>query len=143
MRPRLAALVLAATLLAACETVDLGDPPADVNACRPSQQFFIDAIWPMLLAQDYGGQHCYDAACHGGASSNSLRLTVPSGAGTIPFPADWNSNYRSVTEQMNCSNVAASKLLAMPSGQRPHRGGMLISPTGPEADLIKMWVSQP
>ena len=44
---------------------------------------------------------------------------------------------------MNCSNVAASKLLTVPSFQRPHRGGMLISPTGPEADLIKMWVSQP
>lgn len=136
-------VALLVVAVAACDTVTLGDPPADVNACRPSQQFFVDAIWPMFLSQPYGGMHCYDAQCHGAASTNSLRLTVPTSAGAVPLPTDWDANYRSVTEQMSCSNVAASKLLTLPSGQRPHRGGALISPTGPEADLIKMWVSQP
>ena len=43
----------------ACETVDLGPPPADVNACRPSQAFFIEQIWPNFLAKEYdGGKHC-------------------------------------------------------------------------------------
>ena len=41
-----------------CETVDLGHPPADINACRPSQQCFVDEIWPNFLAKDG-----YRAAC--------------------------------------------------------------------------------
>ena len=127
----------------ACETVDLGSPPADVNACRPSQQFFVDQIWPSFLAQDYGGKHCYDAQCHGGGSNNALKLTVPTGAGTVPLTLEWADDYRAATEQMNCANVASSPLLTRPSGIQTHGGGMLISPTGPEADLIKMWVSQP
>jgi hypothetical protein len=130
----LAAGASLAVVISACDTVSLWDPPADINACRPSQQFFIDAIWPMFLNQDYGGVHCYDSQCHGVASTNQLRLTVPTGPGSLPLPADWAANYRA---------VAGSKLLQMPSGQKTHRGGMLISPTGPEADLIKMWVSAP
>jgi hypothetical protein len=149
----LAALPFAAlaVTLGACETVDLGAPPADINACRPSQSFFVDAIWPMVMAQDYGGVHCYDSTCHGGASNNSLRLIFPPVTGVntttglvdIPLTGDWAANYKSTTQQMNCSNVAASKLLSLPTNQRPHRGGMLIMPDGPEAQLIQMWVSQP
>jgi hypothetical protein len=151
-RAPLALLVapLAALAFAGCETVNLGVPPADINACRPSQQFFVDAIWPMLMARDYAGVHCYDSTCHGGASTNSLRLIFPpvtgmdsTGAVTIPLTGDWAANYKSTTQQMNCSNVAASELLTLPTNQRPHRGGMLIMPDGPEAQLIQMWVSQP
>jgi len=142
---RRALLVAAVPLLiaVACETVDLGKPPSDINACRPSQQFFIDEIWPNFLAKDYGGQHCYDATCHGGLAPNALDLIVPTAAATIPLAGDWANNYRTATEQMNCSNVAASKLLEYPSGIRVHGGGKLIEPDGPEATLIKMWISQP
>jgi hypothetical protein len=145
-----AALVACTALAVACDTVDLGPVPADVNACRPSQAFFVSDIWPMFLTMDYGGKHCSDSNCHGAASTNSLRLINPPltggdgmGGAAVPLTGDWAANYRSVAEQMNCSNVAASKLLTLPSGQRTHGGGALISPTGPEAMLIKMWVSQP
>jgi hypothetical protein len=142
---RRALLVAAVPLLmaVACETVDLGDPPSDINACRPSQQFFVDEIWPNFLAKDYGGLHCYDATCHGGIASNSLDLIVPTAAAAIPLTGDWANNYRTTTEEMNCSNVAASKLLELPSGLKVHGGGKLIEPDGPEATLIKMWISQP
>ena len=48
-----------------------------------------------------------------------------------------------VTEEMSCSNVASSKLLELPAGLRVHGGGKLIEPDGPEATLIKMWISAP
>ena len=147
----LAAVAVLSSVLG-CETVDLGDPPADINACRPSQTYFVE-IWEQILDVDYGGMKCHNAQCHGAASTNSLRLTsiVPpakdaTGALVIAIPfvdAAWNANYRSTTEQMNCSNVAASKLLALPTGQRPHRGGMLFAPDGPEATLIKGWIGAP
>jgi hypothetical protein len=141
----LVAGVLAAAMITvvACETVELGAPPADVNACRPSQQFFVDQIWPNFLAMEYGGAHCYDSTCHGGASNNSLRLTVPTSTATIPLAAEWYDNYVSTTQQMKCTNVAASLLLEKPSGLQPHLGGALISPNGDEATLIKMWITQP
>jgi hypothetical protein len=135
-------VVLAAAVVA-CETVDLGEPPADINACRPSQAFFIDEIWPNFLSKDYGGVHCYDATCHGGASNNSLRLIVPLTAATLPLSAEWYDNYISVTQQMKCTNVAASLLLEKPAFIQPHIGNKLIEPDGPEATLIKMWISQP
>ena len=71
-------------------------------------------------------------------------LIVPT-ADARPFPltGDWANNYRTSTEQMNCSNVAASKLLEYPAGIKVHGGGKLIEPDGPEATLIKMWISQP
>ena len=36
---------------------------------------------------------------------------------------------------MNCSNVAASKLLEYPAGISAHGGGKLFEPDGPEATL--------
>jgi hypothetical protein len=129
---------------AACDTVELGEPPADINACRPSQQFFIAEIWPNFLAKDYGGKHCYDSTCHGALAPNALDLTDPmSVMGTIPLMGVWATNYMTVTEEMNCSNVASSKLLTYPGGINVHGGGKLIEPDGPEATLIKMWISQP
>ena len=126
-----------------CDTVDLGNPPSDINACRPSQQFFIDEIWPNYLAKDYGGKHCYDSACHGALAPNALDLMDPMTAGTIPLTDVWAANYMSATEEMSCSNVSASKLLEYPAGVRVHGGGKLIEPDGPEAMLIIMWISQP
>ena len=85
-------LLLAAALALGCTTVDLGDPPADVNACRPSQQYFIDTIWPMVLDIDYGGKRCTDSQCHNQSAGRPLTLVTPTSAGTIPFPKDWADN---------------------------------------------------
>jgi hypothetical protein len=128
----------------ACETVDLGQPPSDINACRPSQQFFVDEIWPNFLAKDLRRQ------C-------TVRFDLPRRAGAqrarphrpdrrrASDPADrrLGEQLPTATEQMNCSNVAASKLLELPPRIKVHGGGKLIQPDGPEATLIKAWVSQP
>jgi len=132
-----------------CDTVDLGNPPSDINACRPSQAFFVSEIYPNFLNNDYGGKHCWDAACHGTLAPNALDLTMidlndPAMANPpIPLTGVWESNYLSATEEMSCSNVSASKLLEYPAGVRVHGGGKLIEPDGPEAMLIIMWISQP
>ena len=69
--------VAALALLGACQTVDLGTPPADVNACEPGQQWFIDQVWPNFLGADYNGTHCYDSNCHGPNPKGQLALVVP------------------------------------------------------------------
>jgi hypothetical protein len=158
-----------ALIALACQTVDLGQPPSDINACRPSQSYYVfgpgaaDAgasdgggnmgIWTDVLtkAYDAGGttRHCSDQACHGSGSTNSLKLAMPSclpamanmGC-TIPLPLtmEWADNYRATAEQMNCANVMSSKLIAMPGGIQPHGGGKLFDPAGPEASIIIGWV---
>ena len=149
---RAAALALGAGLgvivaAAGCSTVDLGDPPADVNACRPSQDFFANGgIWDDFLNKDYSGKHCSDAACHADAAGRPLSLKVPEMVGPPipqPLPPNWAANYRSVTENMECSNVRSSPLLTNPSGLVTHGGGKLIDPNGPEATLLQMWLTAP
>jgi hypothetical protein len=68
-------------------------------------------------------------------------LTPPTSPGALPLPPDWAMVYRSVTEQLRCTNVESSPLLARPDGRQPHGGEKLIEPNGPEAILVKMWVS--
>jgi hypothetical protein len=140
-------LLAASSLLGAalgCQTVDLGAPPADVNLCEPSQQFFIDDIWPMFLGMSYAGKHCYDSGCHGPGSTTAMTLTNPIEAATMPpLPADWAANYTQVTHRMNCADPLDSDLLIYPENRVPHGGGMLIMPNGPEATLVSMWVAAP
>lgn len=137
--PLILILVLVA-LFAGCGNVDLGLPPADVNACRPSPSFFTDKVFPEFLDKDYGGKHCGDSRCHDPASPRSLVVTRPTSAPAVPLPADWAALYKSVTEQTQCTNVKSSEILTRPSGQRTHQGGKLIEPDGPEALIIQMWV---
>jgi hypothetical protein len=133
----------------ACETVDLGTPPADINACRPSQTFFVTDVWPKVLAKDYGGKHCYDSMCHEAMGRNVLALIAdpmpvldPTQPIPVPLPSDWALNYRSVTEQMSCTNVTASKLFVYPTAMATHGGGKLFDATSPEALIIEAWVVQ-
>ncbi len=126
----------------ACDTVDLGDPPADVNSCRPDRQFFYTDVWPKFLAKDYGDKRCNDSRCHDAGSSRQLVLTPPTSAPGLPLPADWDAVYKSVTAQMSCTNVASSALLVHPDGRRVHGGGKLIELDGPEEQLIKEWVNR-
>jgi hypothetical protein len=137
----LAAGLLGPLLLAAsaCDTVDLGVPPADVNGCRPSQQFFYEHIWPEFLGADHGGKHCSDTRCHDASSPRLLLLPVPTSPPGLPLPSDWAAVYKAATEQMFCTNVSASPLLVRPSSA-DHGGGMLIEANGPEATLVRMWV---
>jgi hypothetical protein len=136
-------LGLMLALALGCETVDLGDPPADVNACRPSQQYFIDQIWPTVLDKDYGGKRCNDSTCHDRTAGRPLTLITPTSAATIPLPMDWFDNYKSTTEQMNCSNVSASPLILFPTNQMHHGGGALFAPDSEEVTTIKAWISAP
>ncbi len=129
-------------LAAACGTVDLGAPPADTNACRPSQKFFAQKIWPEFLSKDFGGKHCYDGGCHGAGSARIMVLNVPGGAPGVPLAAEWMDVYNAVTDQMFCTSVSASPLIERPS-DIGHGGGKLIEADGAEATLVKMWVAAP
>lgn len=130
----------------ACSTVNLGDPPADVNSCRPSQTFFLDRVWPEFLSMDYGGKTCGAATCHDAGSGHSPLLAAPTSTPTpvIPFPggSDWEMVYRASAQKMTCTNVRGSELFTRPSGLRPHGGGALIDPiNGPEGPLLDAWVA--
>jgi hypothetical protein len=141
---RLTLLGLALALLGGgCDTVDLGAPPADVNACMPGQMWFVSQIWPNFLGKDYNGKHCYDSSCHGPGSKTPMTLVNPVEAGTIPLPADWASNYTQAAHEMNCSDVADSPLLLLPEYVQVHGGGQLIMKGGPEEMLVEQWVTQP
>jgi hypothetical protein len=123
----------------ACETVDLGSPPADINACRPDPQFFYDRVWPEYLGREVSGKRCNDSGCHDSGSPRQLRIPAPTSTPSLPLPADWAAAYKSVTEQMSCTNVSSSPLVDRPS-RLDHGGGKLIEPDGPEVELIRMWV---
>ena len=148
MKAALLAVVSAALLLGAgCDTVDLGAPPADVNACMPGQMWFVDQIWPNFLGQDYNGKHCYDSACHGTGSKTPLTLVNPGEPATFPLPDDWANDYVQASQEMNCSDVLDSPLLLLPEGVQVHGGGQLIDPNSQQAMdtqmLLETWVTSP
>jgi hypothetical protein len=145
-----AVLVALVVLGAACQTVDLGTPPADINACRPSQNYFVQQVWPNVLNKDYGGKKCSDSTCHDPSTGRPLSLIPnpmpaldPTMPAPQPLPDDWAANYRSTTEQMSCSDVTASSLIIYPTATRPHGGGKLFDITSPESLKIQMWVTAP
>jgi hypothetical protein len=130
-------------VLAGCDTVDLGATPADTPFCRPSQPFFASDVWPSFLGKDYSGKHCYDATCHDGTSGGALNLTPPSSALAFPLDSAWQKVYQNATFFTECTIPRSSPILEKPDGLETHRGGVLISPTGPEVDLIVQWVMMP
>jgi hypothetical protein len=156
LRGGLLVAVAAAALLGAagCQTVDLGAPPADINACEPGQQYFVTNVWPMFLSMDYGGKHCYDSGCHDLGSRTPLTLTdisatiagLPSPPPN-PLPPDVLADYTQASQQMNCSDVADSKLLIFPENIQVHGGGQLIDPNSQQAMdtlmLLETWVTSP
>ena len=123
----------------ACETVDVGSPPADINACRPDQKFFYERVWPEFLGREVNGKRCNDSGCHDAASPRQMRIPAPTSPPMLPLPADWAAAYKAATEQMSCTNVTSSPLLARPS-RVDHGGGKLIEPEGDEAMLLRLWV---
>jgi len=145
--------LLAGGLLGACETVDLGSPPADVNACRPSQIYFVNHIWFGVLDTPYGTKRCSDAQCHGVGTQTAFTLianpqppmTAPTMANpdppvTLPLSDDWSNNYRAASQEMNCDDPTASQLVLTPTSPT-HGGGMLFSTTSMEVLEIEKWVS--
>lgn len=130
-------------MLASCEIVDLGAPPAEINACRPSALFFMNEVWPNYLAKPLGGKRCSDGGCHAGSSARQLVMPPPASAVMVPMPPDWATVYRSVTEQIQCTNVGSSPLLTRPNGRQVHGGGKLIEPDGEEERLVRKWVVAP
>jgi len=149
-RVALLALVTTAALFGAagCQTVDLGAPPADVNACEPGQMWFLSQVWPNFLGQTYTGNvHCYDANCHGPNPKGQLALINSTQPMTFPLQPDWAANYASASQLMNCADPLDSRLLILPEGLQTHGGGMLIDPTSTQgmqiASILTMWVTQP
>ena len=131
-------------LLAGCDTVDLGATPADIGQCHPGQKFFVDQVWPNFLNKDYGGKHCNQASCHDGTGTGgALNLRAPATPLTYPMDTEWQQVFQNAAFQMHCSTPQSSPLVEYPDGLLTHGGGMLISQTGPEIDLIVQWVSAP
>jgi hypothetical protein len=154
--PLLALLLpaLAGLAGAGCQTVDLGAPPADVNACEPGQQYFVTNVWPMYLSMDFGGKHCFDAKCHALGSNTPMTITdITASLMTLPtpppnpLPPDILADYTQAAEQMNCSDVPDSKLLTFPENIQVHGGGQLIDPSSQQAKdilaLLMTWVTSP
>jgi hypothetical protein len=151
----LAALALTALLGAAgCQTVDLGAPPSDVNVCEPGQEYFVSTVWPMYLSLSFGGKHCFDTGCHSPGNLPILTLTDISTevAGLSmpypnPLPPDIVADYEQASQEMNCSDVADSKLLIFPENIQTHGGGQLIDPNSQQAadilTILMTWVSSP
>lgn len=139
------ALALATATLAACSTVDLGDAPADINACRPSQRYFVETVWPNYLTKDYGGKTCADTNCHGSRTvGNALQIPPPTSTPALPLLAgsDWLADYLSASQEMSCTDVAGSALYEQPAGlMSSHSGGTLFAPGGPEFALLQQWVT--
>lgn len=133
------AFTVGAAFVAGCGTVDLGPTPADVNTCRPSQQFFYQRVWPEFIDKDHGGQKCSDARCHDASSGREMIIVAPTSMPSVPLPEDWMRVYRSVTGQLQCTSIAESPLLSRADGRKPHKGGKLVEPGGPESVLLRMW----
>jgi len=131
--------ILGAAFVSGCGTVDLGPTPADINTCRPSQQFFYQRVWPEFIDKDHGGKKCSDARCHDASSGREMIVVTPTSAATLPLPEDWMRVYRSVTGQLQCTSIAESPLLARADGRKTHGGGKLVEPGGPESVLLRMW----
>lgn len=133
-------IIFAAFAPVGCGTVDLGTAPADVNACRPSQQFFYQRVWPEFIDKEHGGKKCGDTRCHDASSGREMIIVPPTSAATLPLPEDWMRVYRSVAGQLQCTSIAESSLLARADGRKRHEGGKLVEPGGPESILLRMWV---
>jgi hypothetical protein len=126
-----------------CSTVDVGAPPADINACRPDQRYFVETVWPGYLTANYGGKTCADANCHGPGTSSGLRLLPPTSVPSYPLlvGTDWYAAYLSAAQAMTCTDVNGSALYDKPAGLAPsHGGGTLFAPGGPEFTLLMQWV---
>ena len=135
---------------AGCSSVDLGTPPADVNACRPGQQFFVDEIWPNVIDKSYNGKKCSDSGCHGPATTTRLRFVPvpppqapPLPPVPVPLVGEWAANYIFASESMQCTNAMGSGLYLKPTNQVVHSGGKLFERDSLEAAAILMWVTQP
>lgn len=126
-----------------CDTVELGTPPADVNACRPDETFFYERVWPEFLAREFAGRRCSDSGCHDAASGRRPSLPAPTSQPGLPLPPDWALVYKSAADQVICTSPSASPLVTRPSSAT-HAGSLLgtplIEPDGPEAALVRAWV---
>ncbi|HSS40150.1 MAG TPA: hypothetical protein VLT58_15390, partial [Polyangia bacterium] len=76
-------------------------------------------------------------------TKTAMTLVNPVDPVTYPLTGDWASDYRQVTQEMNCSDVKDSKLLRLPEGLQVHGGNQLIMKGGPEEMLVEQWITQP
>ena len=117
----------AALFAGGCPTVDLGDEPVAPGACRPSEGYYRDVVWPDYLAPESPERSCVSApGCHRDTDGRSaLRLIVEEPLSD----QDHRTNYDVVTSFLSCGSPQTSPLLSKPEeGRNPHGGGDIFGP---------------
>ena len=140
MSPRLALPIgalasLAALLLSACPTVDLGEMPASPGACRPDPAYFRDVIWPEFIDTADENKSCVaEGGCHQLENGRSaFRVSTAE-------PIDFDANYNVTTRFLNCGSPESSSALTKPiSGVDSHGGGDLFDEGSESETLFLTW----
>jgi hypothetical protein len=122
------AYVLAAVVTVGAPSVSLAGPTDS-----PSVPSFDTDIVPLLTRAG-----CNQGACHGkGAGQNGFRLSL---RGFAP-----EQDYKSITREFSGRRIDRTRpeeslILRKATGQTPHEGGQLFSPTSREYKLLLAWL---
>ena len=77
-----------------------------------------------------------------GLGAGMAEALAAAGAAVVIGDINSDAGKTTVTEQMLCTNVSSSPLIARPDGRQTH-AVKLIDTDGAEEMLVKMWVSAP
>jgi hypothetical protein len=121
--------------LAGCPTVNLGDTPAGIGVCNPTEglAYFQAMIWPMYLDPPNQTTTCVRSGCHD-------KIDSAGGMGLDPtLPINYQGNYQIVQPQLDCESPDASQLLTKPLNLYGHGGGAVFTVSDPEYSLFLNW----
>lgn len=131
-------LALCACSLAGCPTVDLGDTPADIGMCNPTQgaQYFEQQVWPNFVVRNNISSSCIRAGggCHDQTGGNALSFQTA--------PIDFKANYKAAQVYLNCGTPMMSELLTKPLQgiDDPHGGGnVFVDTNDPGVQVFLGW----
>ncbi|HMC10307.1 MAG TPA: hypothetical protein VKH44_03420, partial [Pirellulaceae bacterium] len=114
------------------------------DARRHNFAYFRDFVVPELARESRAdGNSCF--SCHGGGKIPSMSLEAPDRRSRYLSPRDTWTNYRTLLERINLSDVEDSKVLRKPlnvqTGKEDgHQGGMRYKPGDRGYEILKRWV---
>jgi hypothetical protein len=129
---------VALVALAGCPTVDLGDTPADIGLCNPTEgeSYFEMQVWPMYIDRGGGTSSCIrtGGGCHDQNGGNALSFATQ--------PIDFKANFRAAQVYLNCGTPEMSELLTKPLQgiDDPHGGGNIFTTVNdPAVQIFLAW----